>query len=82
VCMQPDSSELLRLSAKVDLSVKEIADRTIIELDTDARHLLFDDDEIHYREQVVRVRDAEATDFTGRLVSEVQEFGPRRGAEP
>jgi hypothetical protein len=59
----PDSSELLRLSAEVNLLVEEICDRYVIEFNANAGHLLLDGDELPYKKQVIRVSNAKATYF-------------------
>jgi len=44
--VQPNSCELFRLSAEIDLIFKEIRHRFVVELHTNAGNLLFDRDEV------------------------------------
>jgi len=80
--MQPNSRELLGLSAEIHLGVKKLAHGIVIEVDTDAGHFLVDRDKLFHQQQVVRIGDAEATDLIAREVPKVQELGPGCGAEP
>jgi hypothetical protein len=47
--MEPDSRELLGLSAEIHLLVEELADCLIVELDADARHFLLDRNEFLHK---------------------------------
>jgi|GEM_PF-5167373 len=79
--MQPDSRELLGLAAEIYLGIEKLTHCLVIELDTDRGDFLLDCDEVLYEQQVIRIGDAETAHFIARLVPEIQELGPRRGAE-
>jgi len=63
MAMQPNSCELLGLSAKINLHVEEIGYRLIVKPDADAAHFLFDRDELLYEEQIIRFCDAKTAYF-------------------
>ena len=61
--MQPYAGELFRPSAEIYLIFKEIRHRFVVKLHTDAGHLLFDRDEVFYKEQVIGLGNAETSNF-------------------
>lgn len=81
VGMQPNSCELLRLSAEVNLGVEKVCHRLIVKLDADTGYFLLDRNELSDKEQVIRISDCETADFIVRLVPEMQQLCPCGGTE-
>ena len=80
--MQPDSRELVRPASQVDLSVEEIRHGIIRERNGYRAGGLFDQCQVSHVEQVVFVGYAKGTDLGRAQITQVEQFGPGRGAEP
>ena len=61
--MQPNSCELLWLSAKINLVFKKVCHRFIVEFNADCRYFLFNSNKVSDKQQVVRTRNAETSNF-------------------
>ncbi|MHC4629552.1 MAG: hypothetical protein ACYTDV_21465 [Planctomycetota bacterium] len=79
--MQPDSRELLRLSAEINLDVKKIRYRLIVKFDADSGYFLLDRNELSYEKQIICLGNTETTDFVVGFVSKIQKLCPCCGAE-
>ena len=79
--VDPRAGELLGATACIDLLVEELGDRRIVELDRDRRAALPHEPDIFDQEQIVGRTDPEPAHFRVTLIPQIQEFGPRRGAE-
>ena len=80
--VDPDPRELLRPPARVDLLVKEVRHRLVVEFDVDRRADLFDQRDVFDQQQVAGGGQAEPADLGAAQVTQEQEFRPGRGREP
>ncbi len=74
--VQPNSGELLWLSASIYLAVEEISHSLIVETDTGSSDFLFDSDKVLYIEQVICLGNSKTSDFSIAAISEKQQLGP------
>lgn len=69
--MDPNSTELLRSSPRVNLPVEEVGNRFIVEGNMRQRADLFDQLHIFNKQQVVSGSDPEPTDFGVSVITQV-----------
>ena len=79
--MAPQPGELRWIPACVHLTVEELRDGLIIERDAGHRDLLMNRQEVLNEQEIIRRRDAKATDFGTSPVPEEEQLGPGGGAE-
>ena len=79
--MQPNSCELLRPSAEVNLTIEKVCDRIIIELHTYASYLLLYRYKVLHEQQVIRLCNSKAAYLVVGLVPEIQQLCPCSRAE-
>ena len=80
--VNPDTSKRFRLASCIALLVKIVSDRRIVEGDRHRRALLFDELHVFNQQQIIRGRNAEATDLRVTVVTEIQQLRPRIRREP
>ena len=80
--VDPDASNLLWLPASINLRFKELSHGNIIERYERLGALLLYEPDVPHTQQIIGLRDAEPTDFGGAEVTQVEQLGPRRWAEP
>ena len=81
VRMNPDPGKLFRMPACVDLIVKEIGDRRIVESDGDFSAGLADQDDVPDESGLPGIGNPEPTNFGGSAVTQVDQLGPGIRAE-
>ncbi len=69
--MNPDSTKLLRAKACIDLIVKEIRDRIIVESHMSQRAGLFHQLQILHQQQIVLRGNPKASDFGVTIITQV-----------
>ena len=82
VGVDPDPTELFRLSALVDLVVEELGDGGVIEGNVHLVAALRHEGNVTDVEQIARVGDAESADFGRAEITQTEQLGPRGRAEP
>ena len=80
--MNPDARKTLRRQALIDLFVKKVGDRRVIEFHGHGRAGLFHEPHVFDQERISGGRDSEAADFGGAEVAPKYQLGPRQGREP
>ena len=80
--VQPDSREVFRRSACVDLIFKELGDRSVVEFHAYGRGALFDGNEIFDKQQVIPGRDSKTADFAVTGMTKELKFSPSEWTKP
>ena len=75
-------SELLGLAALIHLGIKEIRHRLVVKLRRDPGAGLLHELHVFDEQQIIAGGDPKAADLRVAGVTQKQELGPRRGAEP
>lgn len=73
--------ELFRLPSGVDLLVKKVRHRAVVELNGHGGTALLHEPDIFDQERIMGGRDSEAADFGGAEVAPEQQFRPSRRRE-
>lgn len=79
--VDPDAGKLLRMPACINLVVKEIGDRRIVERNGDISAGLADQDDVFDEPGLPGIGNPEAANFGGSAVTQVDQFGPGIRAE-
>ena len=75
--VNPDPAKLLGTQPAINLLIKELGDRLVLEGDRDDRAVLAHQHEVFDQQQIVSGGNPEAPDFGLAEITQEQELGPR-----
>src|SRR5690606_34990642 len=74
--VNPDPAELLWFTVEVDLVLEELGDSQVVERHERLGAMLFNQDHVLDKQQIVRFRDPESADFGWSEITQKQQFRP------